>query len=33
MAQNEQPTTAVEVIEVAPVPIRLTPEAIEITKQ
>ncbi|GAI52736.1 unnamed protein product, partial [marine sediment metagenome] len=33
MEENEQPTTAVEIIEAAPVPIRLTPEAIEITKQ
>jgi len=33
MKQNSQQTTAIEVIEAAPVPIRLTPEAIEITKQ
>lgn len=33
MEQNEQQVTAIEVIEAAPVRIRLTPEAIEVTKQ
>jgi len=33
MEQNSQQTTAVEIIEAAPVLIRLTPEAIEVTKQ